>query len=89
MGTSIILLNFDYIPMAPFSRRLVRSLDMGCVGEFAHVSKAFVPLVPTLASLETINALLTLHLLNTNFPCLDFLLDFQPNSNLSTFCGFF
>jgi hypothetical protein len=82
MGVSIILLNFDYILMAPSSRWLAQSLAMECIGEFAHVSKAFVPLAPTLTSLKIVNVLLALHLLNTNFPYSDSLLDFQPNSNL-------
>jgi hypothetical protein len=89
MGVSIILFNFDSIPMAPSSRWLARSLATGCVGEFAHVSRAFVFLAQTLASLETINVLLALHLLNTNFPYSDSLLDFQPNSNLELFVDIF
>jgi hypothetical protein len=47
MGVSITLLNFNSIIMAPSSRQLAQSLATGCVGEFAHVSKAFVPLAPT------------------------------------------
>jgi hypothetical protein len=46
MGASITLLNFDSIPLTPFSCQLAQSLAMGCVVEFAHVSKAFVPLSP-------------------------------------------
>jgi hypothetical protein len=42
-----------------------------------------------LASLEIVNVLLALHLLNTNFPCLDSLLDFQLDSNLELFWGLF
>jgi len=89
MGASIILFNFDFIPMAPFSCQLARSLAMGCVGEFARVSKVFVLLAPTLASLEIVNTLLALHLLNINFPCLDFLLDFQLDANLQLFVDSF
>jgi hypothetical protein len=62
---------------------------MGCVGDFARVSKAFVPFAPTLASLKIINTLLALHLLNIDFLCLDFLLDFQLNANLQLFVDSF
>ncbi len=89
MGASITLFNFDSILMAPFSCWLARNLAMGCVGEFVHVFKAFVLFAPTLASLEIINVLLVLHLLNTNFLCLDSLLDFQLDSNLELFLGLF
>jgi len=89
MGASITLFNFDFIPMAPSSHQLARSLAMGCIREFAHVSKAFVPLALTLASLEIVNTLLTLHLLNIDFPCLYFLLDFQLDANLQLFVDYF
>jgi hypothetical protein len=36
-----------------------------------------------------VNMLLALHSLDTNFLCLDCLLDFQPNSNLEFFVNFF
>lgn len=51
-------------------------LTLGCAKEFVSAIKAFALLALALVSLETINALLILHLLNTYSPCFDSLLDF-------------
>jgi hypothetical protein len=53
------------------------------------VARALVPLVIALVSLKTVNGLLTLHPLNTNYPGSDFFLDFQLDSNLKLFIDSF
>jgi hypothetical protein len=59
------------------------------LGEFAHAVRAFVPLAPTLASLETVSALLALHPLDTNLPYSNSLLDFQSNLDFKLFVNSF
>jgi len=61
---------------------LGQSLTLGHITEFACIAK-------TLSFLKTISALLGLHLLDINFPYLDFLLNFQLDSNLKFFVDFF
>ncbi len=51
-------------------------LALGCDKEFVCATKAFTLLALALAPLETINALLFLHLLNVDSPYFDSLLDF-------------
>jgi hypothetical protein len=51
-------------------------LALGCDKEFVCATKAFTFLALALAPLETINALLFLHLLNVDSPYFDSLLDF-------------
>jgi hypothetical protein len=43
-------------------------MPWGRIGEFACVTKAFVPFNPTLTTLEVISMLLALHPLNKNSP---------------------
>jgi hypothetical protein len=68
---------------------LKRSSALRLVREFTHVAKTLAPFAPVLASLETINALLTLHSLDIDSLHSNSLLNFQPNSNLEFSMEFF
>jgi len=68
---------------------LGQSLTLGHITEFACIAKTFASFALTLSFLKTISALLGLHLLDINFPYLDFLLNFQLDSNLKFFVDFF
>ncbi len=57
---------------------LHQSLTLRQVREYVCVVKAFVPLALALASLENIIALQILHLLDSFVPCLDSLMEFEP-----------
>jgi len=54
---------------------------VGHVGEFACATKAFAPFALALVISKMVNMLLVLHLLDTDSPCLDSLLDFQFDLN--------
>jgi hypothetical protein len=89
MGMSLALPDFESSPMAPPLCQLGQILSLGCVGEFARATKALVPFAPTLASLESISALLTLHPLDTNLPYSNSLLNLKSNLELKLFMNFF
>ncbi len=72
----------------PFCQ-LGQSLTLGCIGEFTCVTRVLVLLAPTLASVETVSALLVLHPLDTDLPYSNSLLDFQFKSDLKFFVNFF
>jgi hypothetical protein len=56
--TLLMTMHFlDFAPIFPLTCQLGQSLPLGCVGEFAHVAKASIPLAPTSVSFEIISML--------------------------------
>jgi ABC-type glucose/galactose transport system permease subunit len=69
-----------YICGLPPLCQLRWNLTFGCVGEFVCANNVLTPFVSTRTSLEAIYVLQALHLLDSDSPCLNFLMDFQSNT---------
>jgi hypothetical protein len=71
------------IPLFPLgAHRFHWSLALRQAREYVRVVRALTPLASTSASLEIIFALQAFHPSNLSLSCLDFLMEFQPNTNL-------
>ncbi len=78
-----------FVQVVPPSCWLIWSLTLGHVKEFTHATKAFVPLASVPTSLEMVCSLQAFHLLNSDSPCSNPLLDFQLNTNVELFMAYF
>jgi hypothetical protein len=71
-----------YIHGLPPLCQLGWNLTLRFVGEFMCANKALTPFTSALTLLEMICALQALHLLYLDSPCLNFLMDFQLDTNV-------
>lgn len=79
---------FWFYPFDTFFMSIGTKFSHGVRCGICTCFKGFCSSFPTLASLEIVNALLVLHLLNIDFPYSDSLLNFQPDSQLELFVDF-